>query len=241
MIRVSVLASGSKGNAVYVEVDGQGFLLDCGLNYKTLKKRLDDINRDPSWISKIFISHSHGDHIGGVDVFQNRHQIVPVYFGGGAASSPTDKFKIEPFLLAHDEPCCGFRITDTDGNVLVYSPDSVTIPCDSLRHYLDASIIIQEFNYDTSMLLANTKYPDDLRIRISETHMTNESAGDLLEVVGSDKLEHVICFHLSESNNSPELAKYEAIRGLKAAGCSPCQVTVYVAKQNEVLPLITVM
>ncbi len=231
MLRVSVLSSGSKGCCTYVEVDNKCFLIDCGLRYKALKKRMKDINRDPACIGKIFISHRHGDHLSGVDVFKKKHFGVKVLFEG-------DEDSVVSFDLDHDEPCNGFRVEDNDGNVFVYCSDTGTIPCGSLEYFFDASVILIESNHDYGYLMAGERYSDELKERVSETHMENRQAGDLLEVVASDKLEHVIAFHLSGENNSKDLVEYETGRGLKE---SKCKADVHVADQNKVLPMITVI
>ena len=228
-IKCSILGSGSKGNAVYVEIDGKCFLLDCGLNYKTLKKRLADINRDPSCLSAVFVSHSHQDHIAGIKILVKSHPGVKIFTEG-------DEKNVTSFALDHDTQCVGYRVEDNDGNVLVYSTDTGSIPCDSLEYYLDADVIIQEFNYDTGALVAGP-YPDELKLRVMATHTENRQARNLLELVASGKLKHVVAFHLSGQNNYVDLVKYEAKRGLSGYP----DVKVHVAEQNRVLPVTTLI
>ena len=225
MIKAAVLGSGSKGNSVWVEVNGQAMLLDNGFSYKELSKRLIAINRRPSQISKIYISHPHLDHQGGCKSFFGKHPETIVYRDGKGKND-----YITPFKLDHDVDCYGFAINDGEGNKLVYSPDSVSIPCDSLHHYIDATAIIVEANHDISLLI-DSSYNDDLKLRINSTHMENSKCGDLLSLIAWKGLSRVVLFHLSENANQPLLAEYEARRGLTEAGFSDVAITV--ASQKE--------
>ncbi len=65
-LRVCTLASGSKGNCVYVEGSGAKVLFDCGLTMRETKRRLAEIGVSPSEISAVVITHEHTDHIKGV-------------------------------------------------------------------------------------------------------------------------------------------------------------------------------
>jgi len=240
MIKCAVLGSGSKGNSIYVDVDGIKILLDAGLNYKTTKARLDDINKIVSDITYLFITHEHGDHIASEKQMVKKHRCSvfservgdithgeKIFLGAGA--------EIIPFRLDHDEPCHGFRVNDADGNSLVYVTDTGSIPCDSLEFMLDPNILIVETNHDMDMVY-DGPYPDDLKERVLETHLENLQAHELIEAVAWEGLEYVVCHHLSEKNNSEKFARYEAESALKEF--KTCEVIV--AKQNEVSKLMTV-
>src|SRR5690625_3118435 len=77
-LRFSVLASGSTGNACYVETENQRLLIDAGLSGKKMDELFHTINRDPRELDGILVTHEHSDHIKGVGVFARKHKL-PIY------------------------------------------------------------------------------------------------------------------------------------------------------------------
>ena len=77
-LRFSVLASGSTGNAIYVENDTYSFLVDVGLSGRQIENALKKINRDPATLDGIFVTHEHSDHIKGVGVLARKYKL-PIY------------------------------------------------------------------------------------------------------------------------------------------------------------------
>ncbi len=77
-LRFSVLASGSTGNAIYVETGQKRLLIDAGLSGKKMDELFQRINRDPKDLDGILVSHEHSDHIKGVGIFARKHKL-PIY------------------------------------------------------------------------------------------------------------------------------------------------------------------
>ena len=75
-MKVSVLASGSKGNCTYVETSTTKSLIDIGMSCAYTEKSLKSIGVNPNEIERIFITHAHNDHIGGLHVFLKKHPIT---------------------------------------------------------------------------------------------------------------------------------------------------------------------
>ena len=71
-MRCTVLASGSKGNCVFLEGESGALLLDAGLSTKETLLRMDRSSRDPGEINAVLVTHEHGDHIKGLDVLDRR-------------------------------------------------------------------------------------------------------------------------------------------------------------------------
>ncbi|MEA1867238.1 MAG: MBL fold metallo-hydrolase [Thermodesulfobacteriota bacterium] len=234
MIKFCVLGSGSGGNATYVEIDGKKILLDAGFSYSKLTEKLAGINQSITDIDYVFISHNHKDHIQALNKFKksNPNAVITACpdIIHGQAVIDNSSFIATPFLLSHDDPCYGYRLMDNCGNALVYVPDTGYIPENVYPFLFDANAIILEFNHDVKMLTEGP-YNVELQERIfgCEGHMNNEDAGDVLEGIAWSGLEYVVCFHLSRNCNHPDLARYEASRGL--AGFSNCQVIC--ARQDE--------
>jgi phosphoribosyl 1,2-cyclic phosphodiesterase len=79
MMRMTVLASGSKGNSTLVASSHTRILVDAGLSCRELLKRMHMAEEDPSAIDALLITHEHQDHVQGVAVLA-RKLGVPVYF-----------------------------------------------------------------------------------------------------------------------------------------------------------------
>jgi phosphoribosyl 1,2-cyclic phosphodiesterase len=79
MMRMTVLASGSKGNSTLVSSSRTRILVDAGLSCRELLKRMQMADEDPVAIDALLITHEHQDHVQGLAVLA-RKLGVPVYF-----------------------------------------------------------------------------------------------------------------------------------------------------------------
>ena len=77
-MRVSVLGSGSAGNATLVWAGNTRILVDAGFSARDLARRLDSLGVEADAITGIVVSHDHGDHTKGMGVFARRHG-TPIY------------------------------------------------------------------------------------------------------------------------------------------------------------------
>ena len=251
MIKFCVLGSSSRGNAVFVEVDGSQFLLDAGLSYPTLAKRLTLINKDINNIDAVFITHEHNDHCQAIPGMRKNNAHVSIYsdneanvLHGQAMSFP--KYSITPFLLSHDTICHGFRVVDKAGNTFCYVTDTGMITEEAIEFMRGCNAIILEFNHDINML-TESKYPVELQERIAsdQGHMLNERSGDVLKEIAWEGLRYVVAYHLSEANNNVGLVRYEAKRGLggfaKVGSIKEEKCEIVIASQNEVTKMMTLI
>ncbi|MEO6911556.1 MAG: MBL fold metallo-hydrolase [Edaphobacter sp.] len=79
MMRMTVLASGSKGNSTVISSSRTRVLVDAGLSCRELLKRMALVQEDPSTLDAILITHEHIDHVAGLAVLARRLGI-PVFF-----------------------------------------------------------------------------------------------------------------------------------------------------------------
>lgn len=79
MMRMSVLASGSKGNSAVIASGHTRILVDAGLSCRELMRRMHAVGEDPDKLNAILITHEHADHVSGLAVLARRLNI-PVYF-----------------------------------------------------------------------------------------------------------------------------------------------------------------
>ena len=74
----SVLASGSTGNAIFVETEKHSFLVDAGLSGKAMEALFSEIDRDMSKLSGVLVTHEHSDHVKGLGVIARKYKL-PIY------------------------------------------------------------------------------------------------------------------------------------------------------------------
>ena len=74
-----MLASGSSGNCALIATEKTRVLVDAGLSFKELTKRLASIGEQPGWIDAVLITHEHSDHISGLARFARRVPAAPIF------------------------------------------------------------------------------------------------------------------------------------------------------------------
>jgi phosphoribosyl 1,2-cyclic phosphodiesterase len=236
MIKFCVLGSGSKGNAIYFNVDGRSFMVDCGFTKKETSKRLATIGKTIDDIEAVFVTHEHKDHSAPWITKDGLIMDGPGYVQNDLTTH-MDTCTIKMFDLSHDsDAAVGYFITDKDNNKVAIVVDTGCIPEEALGRMFDCAAILIETNYDVDMLAAG-KYPTELLERIASDHghLRNECAAEAVEMVAGPELKFVVCLHLSASNNNPELVKF----CMNSVVANDVEVTV--AQQKAVGRLITVM
>jgi phosphoribosyl 1,2-cyclic phosphodiesterase len=242
-MRFASLGSGSKGNALLVEVKTTRILLDCGFGLADATRRLGRLGVAPQDLGAIVVTHEHEDHIGGVARFARKHG-VPIWLTPGTLRGLEGLFDtdvdvclirgyagfavrdicIQPFPVPHDarEPA-QYIFSDGDRRLGVLT-DAGHVTAHMQRCLSGCDALFLECNHDPE-LLRTCDYPERLKARIASRfgHLDNESAAALLGGLDRTRLQHVVAAHLSESNNRPELAR-NALAG--ALGCAPEWVAV---------------
>ncbi|MBS4167554.1 MBL fold metallo-hydrolase [Parachlamydia sp. AcF125] len=226
------LASGSKGNCVYVGTQNTKILIDAGISGRRIKEELARLNVKLTDIDAIFVTHEHADHIAGLKVLAYRLGI-PIFANHETAKGIVEyfhdcpKFKIfttgEPFLLGdlevhpfsiqHDtiDPV-GFTIK-TDQLKLGFCTD-LGFVTSLVRHQLqNCDYLYVEANHQPSMVYASSRpmiYKQ--RVLSRSGHLSNEACAELLSDIAHERLKHVHLAHLSSECNTPETA-LQVIKG----------------------------
>lgn len=226
MIGFCPLASGSKGNCIYLGTQQIKILIDLGISVKALKTKLAEINVDLSEIDAILITHDHHDHIMGLKTLSNQYGI-PIFANHETAKGIVEvlgicpKFKIfstgepfeygdleiHPFTIPHDtmDPV-GFTIK-TGALKLGFCAD-LGFVTSMVEHMLKlCDYLYLESNHEPSMVHASSRpmvYKQ--RVLSRSGHLSNAECGTLLARIAHPGLKHVHLAHLSKECNTPTTA-----------------------------------
>ncbi len=256
-MRICVLASGSKGNATYIEGDNTRILIDAGISCSEIENRLMQIGVNPSLINSILITHEHSDHINGLSKFAVKYN-TKVYTHRDtwlAMDSKMSKLKenqkidiygndfcinelnISCFDLDHDAAhCLGYSVSCRDSKVSIATDLGHTTP-EIIRHLMDSSLIVFESNHDIQTLLHNPNYPLRLKNRIlsNNGHLSNDATSDAVAQMLGYGVRAVILAHLSEQNNTPQKALQTMQQRLLQEGADLAkEIYLDVGKQHKI-------
>ena len=228
-MNICSIASGSKGNCLYLESGDTRLLIDAGLSLRETVLRLESSGIDPARIDAVLVTHEHTDHIRSAGSFGRKFR-VPVFAAHqvrhAAAHSrgkPLDKARVEefdpgtpftfrdlaidPFPVTHDAPSggtVGFVVESREGRFGTATDLGLVtrLVADKLAGCRALNL---ESNHDMEMLM-NGPYPWELKQRIKgrHGHISNEESLALLHDLAHDGLELLVMAHLSEVNNHPD-------------------------------------
>ena len=220
-MKVVVLSSGSKGNTTYIESGDTKILIDLGNSCKYVKEKLDIIGVEAKDIDAIFLTHTHADHIKGLKVFTKRFG-TKVYLTKGMLedldylenySIINDKiieFKdiaLDIIKTSHDAKDPIGYIVNGNNKSIVYITDTGYINQKYFDLLSNRDIYILESNHDIEML-NNGPYPFHLRQRIlgDKGHLSNYDSSKYLSTFLGNRTKYIVLAHLSEENNTINLA-----------------------------------
>ena len=226
-MKVSILASGSNGNATLIETTENSFLIDDGLSFKNLYSRICECQIDIHKLSSIFLTHEHIDHVAGVKVLLKR---VPLkcYLSEGTYNGlnletkeqvDLNKFiikkgdsiefsdcKVTVLQTHHDarEPL-GFVIEEGNKKI-VYITDTGYVDQNYYPVLKDADMYVMESNYDVELLWSSGR-PFELKKRIDgdHGHMSNVTSAILLSKLIGPNTKKVVLAHISDDCNYYEM------------------------------------
>ena len=224
-MRIASLGSGSRGNGTLIEDGDTCLLIDLGFSLKETLSRLGRLSKSPDDINAILVTHEHTDHVNGVLPFAEHFGISVCMSSGTVRGSNREghsgvqifnihnsftigAIEIEPIPVPHDarEPS-QFIFTGESKHRIGLLTDIGHITNHVRERYKNCDALFLECNYDTKML-ANGPYPSSLKDRVggNQGHLSNSQAAELLRLVRDDRLKYVVIGHISDKNNTPELA-----------------------------------
>ena len=250
-MQVAVLASGSKGNATYVEIDGTKILVDAGISARRVQNALQEIGTSAEELDGILITHEHRDHIKGLATLCKKYHL-PVYSRANTFKAmyclkdlPQEclqpiqeklkigKVNICAFNISHDaaEPV-GYQLQGSRRCTVATDLGFVTTSVQAALE--DAEVLVLEANHDAKMLKQGP-YPWALKHRIlsNRGHLSNNDAAWALARLQKPP-QKVFLAHLSEENNHPDLANETICKILEQQGLL-AKMDVMLTSQDEVV------
>lgn len=253
-MKISVLSSGSKGNSTYVETSNHKILIDIGTSALYVEKSLKSIGIDPSEIDIILVTHAHVDHVGGLRVFTKKYHPL-VYISDKILKEANlnienvsneenidinSDIKIKSIRLSHDVTDIKGYIIEEDNSSMVYITDTGYINEKNFNDIVNKNLYVFESNHDVEKLMNNPRYPHHTKIRIlsDKGHLSNKDSAYYLSRLIGNNTKYVVLAHLSEQNNTEELALSTLNETLKRRNINFNNITV--ARQNEMTELFKV-
>lgn len=251
MLKISPLFSGSRGNCTLVQSDKFNILLDAGYHYKQIVTRLAELGVSLADINAIVLTHEHSDHISALpyltrglqaqvyapqaicDVVMQRTYCSQVT--GISACFTLDDIVIDVYQCSHDSiDCVGYKFTYNGESVASVTDTGCTD--DKLIEFLSpCKGILIESNHDVDML-QNGTYPYMLKKRILSDygHLSNNQTAQVIAMLKGSNVRHIVLAHLSEQNNTKEIAFNSAVKALNSVGLTEGKdVKLYVADQYD--------
>lgn len=253
-MKISVLSSGSKGNCTYVETKNHKILIDIGTSSLYVEKSLKQIGIDPSDIDIVLITHSHVDHVGGLKVFAKKYNPL-IYISTEIMEEAKlnltnicrenevnldSDIRIKSIKLSHDVKDIRGYVIEEGKSSMVYITDTGYISERNFKYIQNKNLYVFESNHDIEKLMNNPKYPYHIKIRIlsDKGHLSNKDSSYYLTKLIGDNTKQIVLAHLSEQNNTEDLALTTLKETLKNKHIKFDNITI--ARQNEMTELFTV-
>lgn len=234
-MRVTILGSGSEGNAALLESRTTSILVDAGLSHRRLVQRFESIGREaPRNVAAVIVTHSHSDHAMHASTYSTRLR-CPVL--ASEATMPSIRLRpaahaqtfragkrfvlgditVHSLPIPHDVPQVALRF-ETQASSVGLVTDLGHAPKGLAAFVAECETLLLESNHDRDML-AEGPYPAMLKRRVSGSHghLSNAQASDLLAGLRTTP-KRVVLMHLSETNNTPRLARSSAEAALGHRG-----------------------
>lgn len=248
MIRLVTLFSGSKGNCTLAMSDTTNILIDAGLQPKRILQALSTLGLSACDIDGIIVTHEHGDHIGSLARWCKSYN-TPVYAHSNLVQCLAEMCSgrlvpfvgqflvgdivVSPLLCSHDSVHCnGYKLTVGSTSIGIVTDTGVML-ADTLEQLCSCRTVLLESNHDLDML-ARGRYSYVLKRRISSNkgHLSNNQAGQVIAKLLCGNVVNIVLGHLSENNNTHELAFASAMSAITSSGrVEGRDVYLYIAEQ----------
>ena len=252
-MRIVTFASGSTGNCCLVSDGGVNVLIDAGISARRIVQGLGVLGLAPQDVCGVLITHEHSDHISGLPVLVKRtgmrifapselgevlRRVKPelsesidyIPHDGGLCVGDV---RITAFPTPHDTSASfGYRIEGSE--VFAFATDTGHISDELLEGLQGADTVVIEANHD-KVMLKNGPYPPLLKQRVlsKHGHLSNDDCAKLACLLADSGTRQIILGHLSQQNNTPEVAETAVSEALSGRN-----VKIYTAPANKLLEVL---
>lgn len=210
-VRFAVLASGSAGNATFIEADGFGLLLDVGLGPRQLAARMKAVGASWDRVRAVLLTHTHGDHWHGRSFTQLCQRGIRLYchaehhaaLASGAAPftelkaaglvrdyevgqefSLSSGLRCRALPLRHDSGATfGFRL-ETSVAALAYAADLGSWSAELVPFLTNVDVLALEFNHDVGLQHGSGRSFHLIRRVLGDWgHLSNTQAAQLVREI----------------------------------------------------------
>ena len=252
-MRIVTFASGSTGNCCLVSDGGVNVLIDAGISARRIVQGLGVLGLAPQDVCGVLITHEHSDHISGLPALVKRtgmrifapselgevlRRVKPelsesidyIPHDGGLCVGDV---RITAFPTPHDASASfGYRIEGSE--VFAFATDTGHISDELLEGLQGADTVVIEANHD-KVMLKNGPYPPFLKQRVlsKHGHLSNDDCAKLACLLADSGTRQIILGHLSQQNNTPEVAETAVSEALSGRN-----VKIYTAPANKLLEVL---
>ncbi len=246
MLRFLSLSSGSCGNCYYLEKSDENgtsaLLIDAGVSLRRLKQILGVNGLNEDSFAAILVTHDHMDHIRSLASYCKRlhkpvyatsvlhsalasHSFGTPYLEQCRMDLSEDEwteigaFKVRYFIVPHDATQTVGYFIDAGEHKFVIMTDIGRMTDEAVSFASQADTVVVESNYDMDMLIGGP-YTHELKMRICQGHghLSNDECAEAIRKFWHKGLKNIFLCHLSEHNNTPELAFASAKGALDSLG-----------------------
>ena len=263
MVKFMSLSSGSCGNCYYLGTENGGLIIDAGVSLRRLKKSLQEYNLTTDSFSAVLVTHDHLDHIRHLGSFCKRLS-KPVYTSEAihkalarhTFTAPTigpcrrvlpegesveiAGMSVRYFVVPHDATqTVGYAI-EVEGHKFVIMTDIGRMTDEAVGYARKADTVVVESNYDIDMLMGGP-YTYELKMRIVQGcgHLSNDECASAIRRFWHPGLRNIFLCHLSENNNTQELAYNCSLEALKELGVKKGDVALRCLPRQYPSPMFT--